>query len=226
MSQAAAPESLYVCKEGIADIDIEPEEELSLTISRETAGKLEIKSQFVDLRAKGWSYRRIARRLKVSKSTLANWSQELKEEIASLKAIELEALQEQYFLLREGRIKLLGGLLKKLQKEALSRDLSTVSTDKLLELLLKYQEALQEEQVEPMLEPGLACLRARSGTEVDSDLIAQDLATLLQRHRTGLIGQDQAIKELAMLLAFIKAQDQAVFERKLESLEAVLAQRR
>ncbi len=226
MSQAAAPESLYVCKEGIADIDSEPEEELSLAISREPAGKLEIKSQFVDLRAKGWSYRRIAKRLKVSKSTLANWSQELKQEIASLRAIELEALQEQYFLLREGRIKLLGGLLKKLLKEAMSRDLATLPTDKLLELLLKYEEALQEEQIEPLPEDGLASLEDRRGTEVDSETIAQDLASLLQRYRTGLISQEQAMRELAMLLAFIKAKDQAVFERKLERIETVLAQRR
>ena len=112
-------------------------------------GKLEIKSQFVELRAKGWSYRKIARKLKVSESTLANWSQELEEEIASLKAMELEGLYETYYLLKEGRIRLLGGMLRKIKAELRSRDLSEVPTGRLLELLLKYQEALQGEYVEP-----------------------------------------------------------------------------
>jgi len=50
-------------------------------------GKAELKAQFVELRAKGYSYARIAKRLKVAKGTLANWSQ------------ELEALQEESYLL-------------------------------------------------------------------------------------------------------------------------------
>ena len=148
MSQAAAPESLYVCKEGIADIDIEPEEELSLAVSSQEAGKEEQKIKFVELRAKGLSYRSIARRLKVSKSTLAKWSQELKEEIASLKAYELEALQERYFLAKEGRIKLLGEQIKAIQQELKGRPLSDVSTDKLLDILLRYYGQLKEEFVD------------------------------------------------------------------------------
>ena len=40
-------------------------------------GKAEVKTQFVELRAKGFSYSKIARRLKVAKGTLANWSQDL-----------------------------------------------------------------------------------------------------------------------------------------------------
>jgi len=102
-------------------------------------GKTELKLDFVELRAKGWSYRRIANRLKVSKSTLVTWSQELEAEITSLKAMELEALYETYYLLKEGRIRLLGAILRKLKREISSRDFSEVATDKLLELLLKYQ---------------------------------------------------------------------------------------
>ena len=118
----------------------------------EQPGKMEIKEEFVQLRAKGWSYTRIARRLKVSKSTLSNWRGELEEEIASLKAMELEALQERYYLAKEGRIKLLGEQIKAIQKELKDRGaqaLADVPTDKLLEIQLKYYQALLEEHIEP-----------------------------------------------------------------------------
>ena len=76
------------------------------------------------MRAKGLSYAKIAKELKVSTSTLTNWNQELQEEIAQVKAMELEALQEEYFILKEGRIKLLGEQLKAIQEEISDRDLS------------------------------------------------------------------------------------------------------
>lgn len=47
----------------------------------------ETKERFVELRAKGWSFDRIARELKVSKQTLINWSRELALQIGNLKAI-------------------------------------------------------------------------------------------------------------------------------------------
>ena len=70
-------------------------------------GKEDQKSRFVHLRAKGFSLTKIAKELKVSKSTLTNWSHELQEQIAQTRAMELETLQEEFFLLKEGRIRLL-----------------------------------------------------------------------------------------------------------------------
>lgn len=138
----------------------------------EQPGKMEIKEEFVQLRAKGWSYTRIARRLKVSKSTLSNWRAELEEEIASLKAMELEALQERYWMAKEGRIKLLGEQIKAIQKELKDREkpLADVPTDKLLELQLKYYQALQEEYTEPrpLSSEEIGLLKAlRAGEEHD-----------------------------------------------------------
>jgi len=144
-----ADRALYVCKGGITDIEIEPPEELEeASLSPEEAGKYELKLHFVELRAKGWSYIRIARKLKVSKATLSNWRAELEEEISSLKAMELEALQERYYLAKEGRIKLLGEQIKAIQQELKSRPLSDVPTDKLLDILLRYYAQLKEEFVE------------------------------------------------------------------------------
>lgn len=117
-------------------------------IVMEAPGKNELKDQFVDLRARGWSYAKIARKLKVSKSTLANWSVELEAQIASLRAIELDALYEKYYLAREARIRLLGEQIKSLQEELKKRDLKDVPTEKLIDLQLRYYEALREEYIE------------------------------------------------------------------------------
>lgn len=114
----------------------------------DTPGRQELKDQFISLRAKGLSYAKIARKIKVSKSTLANWSTELEGEIASLRAMELEALYEKYYMAKEGRIRLLGDQLKEIQAELKTRKLTQVSTDKLLELELKVYQALKEEYVE------------------------------------------------------------------------------
>ena len=105
---------------------------------------------------------RIAERLGVAKSTLANWNAELEAEIASARAMELEALQAEFFLLKEGRITLLGEQLLRLRGELASRDLTEVSTDKLLGVVLRYHAALKEEFVEvrPLSDQEQARLRS------------------------------------------------------------------
>lgn len=193
------------------------------------AGKQEQRLRFIELRAQGWSLARIAGELKLSKTTLSNWSQELEAEIAGLKAIELESLQEQYFLLKEGRLRLLGELVEKLRQEALSRDLSTVATEKLLDLLLRYHAELKAEYVEvrPLSEEQIAGLKSRdkSGPKLDSETVARGLAETLQRYKTGLIDIDRAREELALYTAMLRAEDQAILEEKLERIEAVLETR-
>ena len=159
----------YVHKEGITDIEIEGKER-SMTLREEAsirplsqdgeAGKLEIMAQFVELRAKGWSYLKIARKLKVSKNTLANWGAELDGDIASLRAVEMEALHEKYFMTKEARIQLLGEQLKEIKAELKRRGLEDVSTEKLLEMELKLYQALQAEYVEarPLTEDEIEAL--------------------------------------------------------------------
>ena len=149
--------SEHVRKDGIADIEnlnrkdalITQEEAVSRPLALAgDAGKLEVKSQFIELRAKGWSYVKIARKLKVSKNTLANWGAELEGEIASLKAMELEALYERSYMSKEARIRLLGSQLKEIQDELKKRGLEDVSTETLLDMELKLYQALQAEYVE------------------------------------------------------------------------------
>jgi len=110
---------------------------------------VKVKQRFIELRAKGYSYDKIAKELGKAKQTLIDWGTELQEEIANLKAMELEELYNKYFLLKEHRIQTFGELLEKIKKEVTTRNLSEVPTGKLLELLLKYEERINEEMIEP-----------------------------------------------------------------------------
>ena len=125
------------------------------------------RERFIDLRAKGWSYSRIAKELKTSKQTLINWSKELSLEISNLRTVELEALQEKYYLLKENRIELFGDKLKAVKKELDMRDLKDISTEKLFDLLIKYHSVLEREAVEPFFQEEVDTLLPRL-TEVKS----------------------------------------------------------
>ena len=117
-------------------------------LAADEAGKQELKHDFIELRAKGYSYRKIAKRLEVSIATLSNWRQELEGEIATLKAEELDALYERYYMTRQQKITQLGRQLKAIQQELRSRDYSDIPTEKLLDMELKVYEALEAEKVE------------------------------------------------------------------------------
>jgi len=53
---------------------------------KDDVGKEEQKNRFIHLRAKGYSYARIAKELGVSKGTLVNWNPELEAEIAQARS--------------------------------------------------------------------------------------------------------------------------------------------
>lgn len=200
----------------------------------EDIGKHELKARFVELRAKGLSYSKLAKRLKVGKGTLTNWSQEMEVEIASLKAMELESLYEQYHLLKEHRIRLLGERLQAIEKEISKRDLSEVSLDKLMDLQLRYLEAFKKEYVEPkplsshdIEEMTLEAFgEDETRPKLNSQEIAIEITRVLLRLKTGQADMSQVSKELALLMAMLKAQEQTGLEAKLDRLEALLIERK
>lgn len=112
---------------------------------------LETKHRFIELRAKGYSFDKIALELNKAKQTLIDWSRELKEEIEIRKATELELIYESYFLLKKSRLQSLGDLLLRIETEIGERSLSTIPTDKLLDIYLKYSNQIKEE-LEPVNE--------------------------------------------------------------------------
>jgi len=133
---------------------------------------LEIKQRFIEMRAKGYSFDKIARELGKAKQTLIDWSKELQEEIANLKALELESLYEKHYLLKETRLQTFGDILSKLKKEVDSRKLSDIPTEKLLELLLKYNSLVNEEYIEPVFKSSEELEDERTDRELLQELTA------------------------------------------------------
>lgn len=128
------------------------------------------KERFIELRAKGWSFDKIAKETGKAKQTLIDWSKELQDEIANRKALELEALYESYYLMRENRLQTFGAMLTKIKEEVERRDLSDVPTDKLLDLLLKYNSQVKEEIVEPIYKSSQEIKEERQDRELLEEL--------------------------------------------------------
>jgi hypothetical protein len=84
---------------------------------------IETKTQFLELRAKGWSLARIAERLNIAQRTLVDWNRQEHEQIRVLRAIECEALQEKILATHEQQ-------LVRLKKELdhMKAELGTVTT--------------------------------------------------------------------------------------------------
>ncbi len=109
---------------------------------------VDTKEKFLQLRVEGHSYQAIADTLKVSKQTLIDWSSDMKTEIHNLRSARKDALYEQFFMSKEAKIKLLGELIEKVRSELSGRDLTTVSTDRLMDMVIKLTEAISKEREE------------------------------------------------------------------------------
>ena len=130
----------------------------------------EIKERFIELRAKGWSFDKIAKETGKAKQTLIDWSKELQDEIANRKALELEALYETYYLLKEAKIKKYGAILSKITNELESREFNNVPTGRLLELYLLYFERLSQEVIEPTFKSSQEIKEERQDRELLEEL--------------------------------------------------------
>lgn len=104
------------------------------------------KEKFIELRAQGKSFNTIAKELGVSKPTLIDWSREFVDQISNLKTIELEDLQEKFYIQKRKRIEIFGAQLETIKQELSLRDLKTISTERLLDLLAKFTSILKSEE--------------------------------------------------------------------------------
>lgn len=173
-------------------------------------------NEFIILRAQGLSYDKIAKKLKIGRATCSNWDTKYTREIADRKAEELNALYEEYFMGHKARIKRLGGICNKLDEEIAKRDFSELSLDKLLDLRLKYGEALKQEHT------------GESGGALPADAtpaqILQSFVLIYNRTRAGEITDAQARQEIAMLAGCLKAIDAGETQKRIEELETILIQ--
>ena len=103
---------------------------------------LKTKERFIELRGQGLPLARIAAEINVSRPTLINWEHDFREEIDNAQAMELEAMYDKYFLSVRKKVEFFGDVLNRIQSELETRDLSTISTEKLFAMYAHfYQEA-------------------------------------------------------------------------------------
>lgn len=100
--------------------------------------------KFIELRAKNYSFQRISDKIGVSKPTLFKWDKEFSHEIDTLNSIELESLYQEYMTTTKQRVEYLGKLHQKLIKELQNRELKEIKTDKLLEMIIKTNNELEQ----------------------------------------------------------------------------------
>lgn len=109
------------------------------------ASSLKTKQQFIELRANNESLAKIAKKLKVSKTTLIAWSKEYELDIQNLRAVSYEALHEQYKVGQQHRLEMWSEQLEAVRAELKQRGLADVPTPKLIELLDTLSEKLKNE---------------------------------------------------------------------------------
>jgi transcriptional regulator with XRE-family HTH domain len=114
---------------------------------------IEDKQKFIELRAKGYSYAKIAEQINVSKPTLIQWSQEdaTFRNINNLRALHLDELQEKYAISKQHRIEVFSELLEKVKAELATRDLSELSTIRLVSLNIRLLDAVRRDDTKLQL---------------------------------------------------------------------------
>jgi transposase-like protein len=90
--------------------------------------------RFVELRAKGWSFSRIAAELDVHKNTLLAWSRKHQHRIRNLRALEIESLSERFKISRETCLEALAEDVRRIREELSRRDLKDIPTARLVTL--------------------------------------------------------------------------------------------
>lgn len=179
----------------------------------------DVKQEFVQLRAAGKSYRAIAKELHIAQSTCCTWEKELGAEIAQLKQDELNALYDTYGMKKAASIKRLGETLAQVEAAIDKADLSKVPPEKLLELKLRYLDALQKEYVST--EPAYRMKKHAAARDV-----IDALSDLLNRIRAGEVTTEQASRESMVLSNMLKAYEQTELQAKIDALEAVIEERK
>ncbi len=95
--------------------------------------------RFVELRAQGWAFSRIAAELNVHKNTLVVWSRKHQHRIQNLRALEIESLSEQFKLSRQTCLEALAEDSRRIREELARRDLADIPTARLVLLAARLR---------------------------------------------------------------------------------------
>lgn len=98
------------------------------------AKTLEQHQRFIQLRAKGLSYAKISNEIGINKNTCIKLSKQYEIEIRNTKQIELEAIREEFFLMKKQKLIILSKQLQKIRDQLEIRDFSDIETKDLIKL--------------------------------------------------------------------------------------------
>jgi len=101
--------------------------------------------QFIQLRAQGISFARIATKLGVAKSTLILWSREHQHLIQNLRTIEWEDFVDQTLTSKKERLQALSEQLRRLETEFASRDIASIPTPQIQTMAERLRRRLDRE---------------------------------------------------------------------------------
>lgn len=115
---------------------------------------------------------------------------------------------------KEARIRSLGDTLEKINASLQAADFSEVDPAKLLDLKLKYAEALKGEYI------GTEAGKKMGAVTAEGILAA--FADLHDRVRAGEVSAEQAKNESAVLQSLLRAYDTVEVKRKLDQIESMM----
>lgn len=102
------------------------------------------KEKFIELRALGLSFDKIALEIGVSKPTLIKWNRECSKEVSNLMYFNFEKLIEQYKLLKIHKVETFANTLKRVLDELSKRNFESVSTKDLVSIAFAIEGKLRE----------------------------------------------------------------------------------
>ena len=105
----------------------------------------EVRQKFVERRAQGQPYTRIASELGVAKSTLTEWSRKFRFEIHNRRALVLDDLQDRILGTVQARVAGLAEKLSKVEHELKQRGLGEVSTPQLYSMAATLRRQIERE---------------------------------------------------------------------------------
>jgi len=105
----------------------------------------ETQQKFIERRAQGWTYTRIASELGVAKSTLLEWSRKFRFDLQNRRVLELDELRDRLLGSRQARAARLSERLAKIEGELANRTLADVSTARLYSLAEQLRRQIEHE---------------------------------------------------------------------------------
>jgi len=105
----------------------------------------ETQQKFIERRAQGWAFSRIASERNVARSTLLEWSRKFRFDLQNRTALEMDELQDRLLGSRQTRAARLNERLARIENELNQRTLADVSTARLITLAEQLRRQLERE---------------------------------------------------------------------------------